>query len=216
VSGAVEPWTFGVAPLPQTREVAVLLRRVASLALALEADDPALARLAADLGAAVGTLTDSAPADLRPRIGPDATVDQRVYIDHSRDIGSFNPAFPEYTIVVEGPRAHGDVTFPVVYEGPPGMVHGGVLGTFFDSVAQHHNCAVGTAGKTISMLVEYRRPTPLLTALRFEIDRDLESSRIVSRARLYDEQALLCSATVTAVAGDPSALPAVSPRRVRP
>jgi hypothetical protein len=212
---ATEPWFFGVEPLPQARELAALLRRVTGLALALETDDPALERLVADLDAAATALSASVPGDLAPRVGAGAAVNRRPYIDHSRDIGSFNPAFPEYAIVVRGPRAHGDVTFPIVYEGPPGLVHGGVLATFFDSVVQHHNCDVGTAGKTMSMLVEYRRPTPLLTVLRFEIDRAVEESKIISRARLYDDQTLLCSATVTAVAGDPSVLPEVSPRRVR-
>jgi hypothetical protein len=216
MSDKVEPWVFGVAPLAQTCELAALLRRVAGLALALEADDPAVDRLIADVRAAERALSVSAPVDLAPRVGADAGPERRAYIDHSRDIGMFNPAFPHYAIVVEGPRASGDVTFPLVFEGPPGLVHGGVLGTFFDAVVQHHNCDVGSAGKTMSMLVEYRRPTPLLIPLRFEIDRDLEASKIVSQARLYDDEVLLCSATVTAVAGDPSALPEVSQRRVRP
>ena len=32
------------------------------------------------------------------------------------------------------PHASGTVTFPLVFEGPPGVVHGGVLATFFDCV----------------------------------------------------------------------------------
>jgi hypothetical protein len=216
MSDGVEPWVFGVAPLDKVRELAPLLRRVTGLALALETDDPAVEQLIADLETATRALAAAAPADLAPRVGADTRADKRPYIDHSRDIGSFNPAFPDYTIAVEGPRAHGEVTFPLIFEGPPGLVHGGVLGTFFDSVVQHHNCDVGTAGKTMSMLVEYRRPTPLLTALRFEIDREVDVSRIVSRAGLYADDVLLCSATVTAVAGDRSALPDVSPRRVGP
>jgi hypothetical protein len=42
--------------------------------------------------------------------------------------------------------ASGRVSFPVNYEGPPGLVHGGFIGVFFDCVIQHHSCAVGRAG----------------------------------------------------------------------
>lgn len=125
--------------------------------------------------------------------------------------------FPEYSIEVSGARAAGTVTFPLAFEGPPGIVHGGVLATFFDCVIQHHNCDVGVAGKTTSLLVEYHRPTPLFESLVFEIDREVEDSRIISSARLLrgeKPEKPLCSAVMKAVAGDRARLSAVSPRRI--
>ena len=86
-----------------------------------------------------------------------------MYLDHGRDIGAYNPSFPEYDLTVDGPRATGTVTFPIAYEGPPGVVHGGFLALFADCIAQHHNCEVGVAGKTVSLAIRYRRPAPLLT-----------------------------------------------------
>src|SRR5262249_47702409 len=157
--------------LPQMPELAARLRRVTSLALALENDDPALAKLLDDLRAAEQALAAVAPTDPSPRIGDQTGPEQRVYIDHARDIGAYNPCFPEYTIEVDHDHAHGTVSFPVVYEGPPGVVHGGFLATFFDCAIQHHNCDVGVAGKTTSLLVEFYRPTPIETELRFEITR---------------------------------------------
>jgi acyl-coenzyme A thioesterase PaaI-like protein len=209
-------WTFGVAPLPQTIDVASRLRRVAGLVLTLEHDDPAVARLIADLDAAERALTAAAPPDSRPRIGPDARADQRVYLDHSRDIGAYDPCFPEYEITVAAERAHGTVTFPLAFEGPPGVVHGGVLATFFDCVIQHHNCDLGVAGKTTSLLVEYRRPTSLGVPLTFEIERAADEHRITSRARLLRDDDVCCNATMEAVAGDRAKLPAVSPRQGSP
>lgn len=209
----MEPWTFGVEPLPQSMQVAPLLRRVAGLVQALEAEDPAVQQLIAELRAAEQALVRVANTDSVPRLGEDAADDLRPYVDHARDVGAFNPCFPEYELAVEGNRATGTVTFPIVYEGPPGLVHGGVLATFFDSVIQHHNCDVGVAGKTMSLLVEYRRPTPLGVPLRFEIDRETEERRITSRARLFLGDDALCSATMAAVAGDRTNLPYVPPRR---
>lgn len=208
-----EPWVFGVAPLAETEELAPLLRRVAELAIAQESSSAAVGKLIADLRSAEAMLAESGPADPTPRLGPAMTDNQRIYLDHGRHVGSYNPCFPEYTILVDGPRASGEVSFPLAFEGPPGLVHGGVLAGFFDSVIQHHNCDVGVAGKTASLLTEYRRPTPLLVPLRFEIDRELTDRRIVSTARLLRGDELLCTATLHAVVGDRSNLPAVSPRR---
>jgi hypothetical protein len=207
------PWTFGVEPLPQSLVLAPLLRRIAGLVQGLEHDDATVTELIEALHAAERALAEQEHVDPRPRLGADAPADARPYVDHSRDIGAYNPCFPEYDITVDGRRAAGTVTFPVVFEGPPGVVHGGVIATFFDCVVQHHNCDVGVAGKTTSLLIEYQRPTPLATPLRFEIDRETDARRITSRAGLFRGDETLCTATMEAVAGDPSRLPQVSPRR---
>ncbi|HYA68586.1 MAG TPA: hypothetical protein VED63_07625 [Acidimicrobiales bacterium] len=205
-------WTFGLEPLGQTTQLAPLLRRVAGLALSLDGETPAVAQLIADLQVAEAALADSVPPDSAPRLGEDAGPAQRPYLDHSRDIGAFNAFFPEYDLKVEGSRAHGTVTFPIAFEGPPGIVHGGFLATFFDCAVQHHNCDVSVAGKTTSMLVEYRRPTPLGVPLTVAIDRQADDRRIISKALLALDGNTLCTATVEAVAGNRSRLPAVGPR----
>lgn len=207
------PWRFGVEPLGQTKTFASLLRRVTGLALSAEDEDPVIDHLIEELRRAELLLSERTPADPAPRVGPDASGDQRVYVDHSRDIGSYNPFFPEYLLDVAGDRASGSVTFPVGYEGPPGIVHGGFLALFFDCVIQHHNCEVGQTGKTVSLALTYRRPAPLLKVLGFEITRAEADSRITSTARLTRQGATLCTATVEAVCGDRSRLPEVLPRR---
>ncbi len=211
-----ERWTFGVEPLAGSLAAAPLLRSVAGLVGSLEYDDPVVSRLIEDLRTAEQALLARVSVDIAPRLGPDAPADRRPYVDHARDIGAYNPSFPEYEIDVDGPRATGTVTFPVVFEGPPGLVHGGVLATFFDCVIQHHNCDVGVAGKTTSLLVAYRRPTPLGVGLTFTIDREASERRITSRARLTRGEDTLCTATMEAVAGNRARLPLVPPRRVAP
>ena len=206
-------WVFGVEPLPQTLEVASLLRTVAGLAISLEAPHPAVDRLVAALRSAEAELAQVAPRDAVPRVGRAAGADGRVYLDHARDVGAFNPIFPTYTIRVDGDRASGTVSFPIAYEGPPGVVNGGILGVFFDLVVQHHNCELGVAGKTTALAVTFRRPTPLATELSFEIERKVADRRITSIARLARDGVVLCESEVRAVAGDLSALPAFSPRR---
>jgi len=207
-------WKFGVAPLRQFNDFAVAVRSLTGLVLSLEAPHAALERLIATLRSAEAELGRLVPGNPAPRVGADATADGRVYLDHSRDIGAFNPCFPTYEIRIDGNRATGAVTFPIAYEGPPGLVHGGFLAVFFDSIIQHHNCDVGVAGKTTSLTVTYRRPTPLLTELQFEVERAPEGRRIMSTARLVADGVVLCEAQMSAVAGDLARLPEVSPRRV--
>lgn len=208
-------WTFGERALEETERFAEIVRRISSLVLQMEAPSDSVAELISALERAEAALAARAPSDDRPRVGEAADSDGRVYLDHARDIGRFNPAFPTYTIEVDGSRATGSVCFPLLYEGPPGLVHGGFVALLFDQVIQHHNCDVGQAGKTTRLDVAYRAPTPLATELRFEVERHAEGRRIESNARLLHGDVVCATASMRAVAGDRGALPAVSLRRAR-
>ena len=211
--GGVVRWVFGEPALPQTQELAAVMRRVIGLATSLEREEDTIEVLVAQLVKAERALVDLVPDEARPRVGDDVGSDGRVYLDHARSIGAFNACFPEYQIQVVGDRATGTVRFPLAYEGPPGLVHGGFIAVFFDCIIQHHNCDVGRAGKTTSLAVSYRRPTPLGTDLQFSVLRSEDGDRISSTATLMSEQLVLCEAEMSAVAGDRTKLPEVSPRR---
>jgi hypothetical protein len=208
-------WKFGEAALEETERYAAIARRVSSLVLQLEAPSDVLAELILVLERAEADLVALAPADARPRVGAESDGAGRVYLDHSRAVGAYNPVFPVYTLEVDGNRASGTVSFPVLYEGPPGVVHGGFLAVFFDQAIQHHNCDAGTAGKTTQLEVRYLAPTPLLRELHFDIERRVDDRRIESTARLFSGDVPCATATLRAVAGNLAALPPVSPRRAR-
>ena len=206
-------WVFGAEPLDETQQLAAVLRRLTSLALAQETPSATVRALIERLAEAERSLAEEVPASPVARVGANAEGDGRVYLDHARDIGSFNPSFPVYEMTVDGDTARGSVEFPIVYEGPPGIVHGGFLAVFFDCVIQHHNCEVGVAGKTTDLQLRYRRPTPLLTRLDFDIVRTVDGDRIESNARLLLGEKVCAEARMLAVAGDRANLPVVSPRR---
>jgi hypothetical protein len=210
----MEPWIFGERALPQQERFADEVRALCSVVLALEQADPELDDLTRVLREARERLARRVPADPRPRVGELAGGDGRVYLDHGRDVGAFNPMFPTYRISVDGPlRATGTVLFPICYEGPPGFVHGGFLAAFADCVIQHHNCAVGQTGKTRGIEIRYRRPAPVAVELEFEIDRSVADGSVVSEVRLLSAGELLCHATTKAVCSDRALLPAASARR---
>ena len=87
-----------------------------------------------------GELAAAVPPDGAPRIGADADGERRLYLDHAFDVGAYNPCFPEYRFDrIDADRRPAASSFPLVYEGPPGLVHGGFLGVFFDCVTQQHD-----------------------------------------------------------------------------
>jgi hypothetical protein len=198
---------FGEAPLAQTVAAAAAIRRLSSLLLAQEHPHPAVDAMLAKFAEWEPELAATAPADNAPRINevPDDT--RRVYLNHATDIGAYNPSFPEYRFDHLGAdKAGGSVVFPLVYEGPPGLVHGGFLAVFFDSVMQHHNCVTGLSGKTRSLAVTFRWPTPILTELRFDIVRSQVERGITSTARLLADEDVLCTGEVNTLASSPDKL----------
>jgi hypothetical protein len=198
---------FGEQPLTQTTRAAAALRRLTGLLLSLENDHPAVDDMLTRFPKWEAELSAAAPADDSPRIGEDPDGTRRVYLDHAFDVGAYNPCFPEYRFaVLSDDDASGTVTFPLVYEGPPGSVHGGFLGVFFDCIVAQHNCATRLAGKTRSMTVKYRRPTPLGTELRFAIDRADTDRGLTSTARLSLDGEVLCVGVVETVALPPEKL----------
>jgi hypothetical protein len=73
-------------------------------------------------------------------------------------------------------------------------------------VIQHHNCVTGLSGKTRSLVVTYRRPTPVLTELRFDIARAPVERGITSTARLLLDGEVLCTGEVNTLASRPENL----------
>jgi hypothetical protein len=198
---------FGEVPLAQTITAAGAVRRLSSLLLSLEHPHPTVDRIVAQISDWERELTAVVPPDCSPRIGADDEGIRRVYLDHATDIGAFNPCFPEYGFDHLGAEsASGRVSFPLVYEGPPGLVHGGFLAVFFDCVIQHQNCLAGLSGKTRSLSVTFRRPTPVLTELRFDIARSEIDRGITSTGRLLLDDEVLCIGEVATLALPPDKL----------
>ncbi|MBV8965198.1 MAG: hypothetical protein JO191_03370 [Mycobacteriaceae bacterium] len=198
---------FGERPLAQTVAAAAAIRRLTGLLLSLEHDHPTVDVMLEHFANWERDLAGAVPADSAPRLGSDDSDSRRVYLGHAFDIGAFNPCFPEYRFDrLDADTASGTVTFPLAFEGPPGFVHGGFLAVLFDCITQHQNCAVALSGRTRSLAVTYRRPTPILTQLRFDIVRTQIDRAITSTARLLLDGEVLCTGEFNAVAAAPDKL----------
>jgi uncharacterized protein (TIGR00369 family) len=103
--------------------------------------------------------------------------------------GPGNPVAPPIVAThTHDGRAEGRVTVGKPHEGPPGLVHGGVVATLLDHVLARAVRAAGRGGLTATLTVSYRRPVrlgvPLLATA--EID-EVDGRRTTARARLVEE-----------------------------
>ncbi|MET0764355.1 MAG: PaaI family thioesterase [Blastococcus sp.] len=76
--------------------------------------------------------------------------------------GPGNPVAPPL-VATDSPdgRATGRATLGKSHEGPPGLVHGGVVATLLDHVLARAVRAAGRGGLTATLTVTYRRPVQL-------------------------------------------------------
>jgi acyl-coenzyme A thioesterase PaaI-like protein len=113
----------------------------------------------------------------------DPTTGERWY---SPVYGPGNPVAPPLVAshTPDG-RATGHVTLGPVHEGPPGLVHGGVVAALFDHMLARAVRAGGRDGMTATLTVSYRRPVrlgvPLLLTAKMV---DADGRRTTARARL--------------------------------
>jgi len=85
-------------------------------------------------------------------------------------------------------RAEGRVTVGKPHEGPPGLVHGGVVATLLDHVLARALRAAGRGGLTATLTVTYRRPVRLGVPLLATAEMGAtEGRRTTATARLVAE-----------------------------
>ncbi|MCO6011020.1 PaaI family thioesterase [Actinoallomurus purpureus] len=83
--------------------------------------------------------------------------------------GALNTLAPPIEIRVSADgTARSEFTLGVLYEGPPGFVHGGVSAMVLDHLSGCAASANGTPGMTAGLDLRYRRPTPLGVPLSAE------------------------------------------------
>lgn len=76
-------------------------------------------------------------------------------------VGLRNPIAPPLRPRVEDDRVVCDFHLGPLYEGPPGLVHGGIISLVLDQLLGHAAGRGGTPRMTGTLTVRYRRGTPL-------------------------------------------------------
>jgi len=93
---------------------------------------------------------------------PDFGRDGRMRAPANPVIGEANPlAPPLYVESSPDGTARAEFELGAAYEGPPGLVHGGVCALILDHILGSAGGAAGRPGMTGTLRLRYRRPTPL-------------------------------------------------------
>jgi len=138
-----------------------------------------------------------APTGTHFRFHPEHDVPEgsRQYMAGNPRDWDYNPINPPIEIELRGKVLYGRTTLGLPYEGPPNMVHGGMVAHLFDQMLGYANTANGIPGFTATLTIRYLKPTPLFTELRIEAQpvRN-EGRKIFSEAKLYAGEILTAEA----------------------
>ena len=96
-------------------------------------------------------------------------------------IGPLNPlsAAMEISFDEAAEVMTGTATFDTQFNGPPGMVHGGIIALAFDELLGATNVCLGLGGFTGTLSIRYERPTPIETEVHLEARLDRVEGRKV-------------------------------------
>lgn len=178
-------------------ELCSSLQRAASALLRVEGNGDAVEDARRLVEQARSALEQLGHASDVPRVGPTADpATTRPYYFPGALAPRVHVAAPVMTAEQDGERRFGRVRFELIHEGPPGCVHGGFLAWMFDQAFGQHVVERDTGGgPTHRLEVTYRRPTPILTDLAYEV----RTERVDGR-KLFIEAELRHDDVVTAEA----------------
>lgn len=82
--------------------------------------------------------------------------------------GEFNPVAPSLKMSVERKKLLIHCEFPNCYESAPDTVQGGMIAAVYDQLLAYAVMVEGLTGPTLSIRVNFLKPTPINEPLRFE------------------------------------------------
>ena len=158
-----------------------------------EASEEALAAAEAALSAAVAAF-EPLP-DVPDRNLHIAKVDN-AHPERSPLTGRSNALAAPLRLWFDGELTYGEATYPEIYEGPPGLVHGGYAIAAFDDLLGVAQSASGQAGLTGTLSVRLRRGTPLNRRIDYVagVDR-VEGRKVFAWGKAELDGELLAEAT---------------------
>jgi acyl-coenzyme A thioesterase PaaI-like protein len=147
----------------ERRRLGEALRHLLDVVVATGADPDVLAAAAA----AVNQLTESLAESALPA---DNSVDAAYYRSHMSLVGGLShPAAPQLVMAVDGDTASGEVVVGPLFQGGPGLVHGGIIALLIDHAMGCVAARPDRPAMTAKLTIRYRRPTPLAVPLSVSV-----------------------------------------------
>lgn len=151
-------------------DLAAAVRRLVDLTCRNTADAAETAAVAAALHRVADRLESATPPEGTQRRFETFDVDDPADLfQYDAVVGLYNPASPPLRCRWEDPVLHATARFEDPWEGPPGVVHGGMVAATFDGLLTVTNImTLGHPAPTARLEVSYRAPTPLRTEITLE------------------------------------------------
>jgi acyl-coenzyme A thioesterase PaaI-like protein len=147
----------------ERRRLGAALRRLLDVVVQTGADPDALAAAAA----AVDQLTESLAGST---LDAGDSIDDGSYRSHMSLVGGLShPVAPQLVMAVDGDCATGEVVVGPLFQGGPGLVHGGIIALLIDHAMGCVAARPDRPAMTARLTVRYRRPTPLAVPLTVSV-----------------------------------------------
>jgi acyl-coenzyme A thioesterase PaaI-like protein len=147
------------ADCDERRSLGASVRRLLDAVVTTGASASELGRAAA----AIDEVSDGLAAAVRPDMSGELDVSARG--DLSLVGGLAHPAAPQLTLDATTGVARGEVVIGPVFQGGPGLVHGGVIALLVDHAMGFVANRAFEPAMTVWLGLRYRRPTPLAIPL---------------------------------------------------
>jgi acyl-coenzyme A thioesterase PaaI-like protein len=154
------------APSPERQQLGEALRRLMDVVVQTGADPAVLGATAAAVDELTARLAGSV-------LRPDFSVEPSSYRSHLSLVGGLShPIAPQLDIAVDDSGGTGEVVVGKLFQGGPGLVHGGVVALLIDHAMGCVAARPDRPAMTVSLALRYRRPTPLGVPLRVSVSLD--------------------------------------------
>jgi acyl-coenzyme A thioesterase PaaI-like protein len=153
-------------PTEERRELGEALRRLLDVVVQTGACPE-------DLRAATATIDDLTAKLATSTVRADRSVAAGSYRAHMSLVGGLShPIAPQLRMEADKWSGHGEVVIGPLFQGGPGLVHGGVLALLIDHAMGCVAAGPERPAMTVSLAMRYRKPTPLGVPLTVRVQLD--------------------------------------------
>lgn len=154
------------APSPERRALAEALRQLLDVAVETGAGP-------AQLTAATAAIDEVTASIAGAVIRPDFSVEPNSYRSHMSLVGGLShPIAPQLHMDVQGDGGSGEVIVSRLFQGGPGLCHGGVVALLVDHAMGCVANRLDRPAMTVRLTLRYRRPTPIEVPLTVSVRLD--------------------------------------------
>jgi acyl-coenzyme A thioesterase PaaI-like protein len=155
------------APSEERRELGESLRRLLEVVVRTGASPAELGAAAATIDAVTERLAASPAVRFEMSVAPSS------YRSHMSLVGGLShPIAPQLAMQVDERGGSGEVVVGTLFQGGPGLVHGGVIALLIDHAMGCVAASPERPAMTVSLTLRYRRPTPIEVPLTVSVSLD--------------------------------------------